>query len=254
MNHGLVFVKPTKEDYKQHGRVHLGGVALRPTGQWDAFVPTDEVQNLAMEPYACTSFGTLNCVEALMQMEFGVIINWSDRFLANISGTQEGGNDPHKVAETLRKEGTCYEEEWPYTKDIDTWAKFYATPPYRLNVEAQVRFRGAYDFAHQWVGTDPQSMMNALAYSPLGVDVYAWSMGDNGYYVRPPGTRSGHWCMVYGYEKGKYWKVFDSYSNTRKKLAWNFGFSMVKQYTLHKHVVTSSLWDIAVKWLRDNWL
>lgn len=250
-NHGLIFVEPTEQDYKQHGPVRLGGAVLVPDGQWDGLVPIDEVQNLAMEPYACTAFGTLNCIEALERQEFGTTSNWSDRFLAWISETKVGGNDPHKVAETLRKKGTVPEIDWPYTSEINTWEKFYLTPPYEIEVKAQVKFRGKFDFGHEWKDTDPDSMMEALKYSPLAVDVYAWSPKNaKGYYTRQ--GQSGHWTMIYGYVKDKYWKCFDSYSNTHKKLAWDFGFTMVKGYTLHKKVLGNTLWDKAIIWLRDN--
>jgi hypothetical protein len=52
-NTGLQIVEPTKKDYKFGGQIRLGGVALVPSGQWDEWLPTEEVQNLATEPMAC---------------------------------------------------------------------------------------------------------------------------------------------------------------------------------------------------------
>lgn len=247
---GLLFIEPTLADYKDDGAVHLGGAVIRPDGQWDAFLATPEEQDKYLQTMGCTGFNTLKAVQTLQKQEYGDITNWSDRLLNWLAGTTINGNDPNTLAETLRKKGTVYETDWPYTSDINTWAKFYATPPYDLEVQAQVKFRGAYDFGHQWVGTDPQSMMNALHFSPLGVDVYAWNMSDNYDIYHRNGGVSGHWTMIYGYEKGKWWKCLDSYPPFRKKLDWDFGFSMVKQYTLHKTVLTDSPWSRAIRYFQ----
>lgn len=248
-NYGLILVEPTAQDYRDKGKLSLGGAPLQMSGQWDAYLPEKELQAQYVETQACVSFGTLNCVEALEKKIYGAHTNWSDRFLANISGTTQYGNDPNTVAEVLRKKGTVYQEDWPFTADINTWAKFYSTIPFDTEVQAQAKFRAKYNFGHQWVGTDPQSMKNALQYSPLGVAVQAWpSPGNDGIYEREGG--SNHWVCCYGYVNGRYWKIFDTYDNTKKKLAWDYGFPMVKQYTLDKQVLNNSLWSIAVRWIR----
>ena len=249
MSYGLVFDERKPEDYVLGGLTSLDIPVLVPDGQWDEYIPADELQAQYVETSACASFGTLNCVEALERREFGVATNWSDRFLAEVSGTTPQGNSPHTVAESLRKKKCVYEAEWPYTPDLDTWGKFYQTPPYNLIVRAQIEF--GYDFGHQWINTDQASMMEALKYSPIGADVQAWGIPENGIYHRL--GQSNHWICIYGYVPNQYWKVFDSYDNTHKKVAWDFGFTMVKGYTLHKQVLTESIFDKAIRWLRAHW-
>ena len=244
-NHGFIYRAPEIGDYKQTGRLTLGGAALQPDGQWDAYLPKEEVQNLAMEPQACASFGTLNAVEALARQEFGDISNWSDRFLAKVSGTTQNGNDPHTVAETLRRKGCVYESSWPYTKEITSWDKYYAEIPMDLMAIAQAEFKGNFDFGHQYVGTNPQQMMLALMYSPLGADVSAWDFND----IHKRFGPSNHWVCIYGYVEGQYWKCYDSYSSSHKKLAWDFGFTMVKQYTLHRAVLKRNVVTAAWNWI-----
>ena len=84
MNRGLILEKPVpRKDYVFGSRLRLGGLPLVADGQWDRWLPADEVQNLnGIEPMACTTFGTLNCVEALERQEYGDAPNYSDRFLA----------------------------------------------------------------------------------------------------------------------------------------------------------------------------
>ena len=102
-----------------------------------------------------------------------------------------------------------------------------------LLVEGQ---RWPFRFNHDWVLQGPdvkwkEKMMDALRYSPLGVAVHAWrSAGD--LYIRPAGARDTHWCVIFGYVEGRYWKCFDSYDHSVKHLAWDFGFSFAKRVVL----------------------
>lgn len=248
-NRGLILDKIQPEDYVFGGKTHLGGDPIQKDGQWDEFVPEAEVQNIATETQACVSFGTLNAVEILANRLYGRKRNYSDRYLAKVSDTTQYGNTPQKVAETLRKKGCPLEDYWPYTPDLDTWEKYYAEIPVNVKVLASEFFE--WDFGHEYVPPSPLSMMAALEHSPLGVAVYAWERDPNtGYYIRPNGARSTHWCVIYGYERNKYWKCFDSYDNTHKKLAWDFGFEQVKRYTLHKQVVNQSAWERFLELIR----
>ena len=65
--------------------------------------------------------------------------------------------------------------------------------------------------------------------------------------------RSNHDIVIYGSEQNYYWKCLDTYDNTKKKLAWDFGFSMVKEYTLDKNVVVETAWQTFLRLLRE-WL
>jgi len=248
-NHGLLLDKIEPQDYFGGGKIELGGEVLRPDGQWDDYLPSDELQNKGFEPSACVSFGTLNCVEVLERFIYGDVENYSDRFLAYASGTTLQGNSPQKVAEKLRKAGAVKESEWPYPENA-TWTTYYQTPPQNMYTRA-LEFMAKYDFGHQYESADPLSMMKALTYSPLGVAVFAWPQPDSeGILHRPLGAQSNHWCMVYGYVPNQYWKVMDTYDNTKKKLAWNFGFEQVKRYTLHKQVVNNTAWGRFVALLK----
>ncbi len=246
--HGLLLDKRVPEDYVFGGAVRLGGDKLVPGGQWDAFLPQDERQNLAMEPEACTSFGTLNAIETLLKQEFGEDQNYSDRFLAKVSITTPQGNSPKIVADALRKQGVVHEQDWPYTVDINTWQAFYASIPQAIQTLA-LTFLAEFDFGYEFVNVDYQSqqaMMDALEYSPLCADVYAWEANYEGLYIRG-GNLSNHWICIYGYERNRYWKCFDSYTQTHKELVWDFGFSQVMKYTLHKNVIVDSAFTTFLK-------
>src|SRR4051794_33539420 len=117
MKHGLQLCPiVVDKDYVLGSYGSLGGDVIRPDGQWDPFLPIDEVQNLnGIEPYACVTFGTLNCVETLIKEQFGEERNYSDRWLAKATGTDlKLGNDPQTVAEFLRKSGDVKQTDWGF--------------------------------------------------------------------------------------------------------------------------------------------
>src|SRR5574343_1682277 len=136
-NHGLKYVKPVKGDYIHGSRLRLGGLPLQPDGQWDEYVPTDEIQRLTIETASCTSYGTLNAIEILIRRLFVKDVNYSDRFLAWASETKPDGNDPQKVCESLRKKGCALQQDWPFTYDIKTLDEYYTPPPWGVQVSAQ---------------------------------------------------------------------------------------------------------------------
>jgi hypothetical protein len=192
---------------------------LQPDGQWDEFLPTDELQNLyGVEPYACVTFGTLNALEMLLRRVFTDVENFSDRYTAKVTGTEfNHGNSPQTVIEYIRKTGAIHEPDWPFTPDINTFEKFYAEPPVRFEKVTQLfpqQFEVKHDYVlnGSWQPSSPARLKNALQYSPIGISVYAWVQGDDGLYIKPAGAQDNHWCVLYGYEDGKFWKVFDSYA------------------------------------------
>ena len=85
-----------------------------------------------------------------------------------------------------------------------------------------------------------ERLKKALQYSPLGVSVYAWVFDEeSGLYVKENGQQDNHWCTLYGYKKGEYWKIFDTYDLTRKRLVWDYPFGCAKRYWLKKKVEQS---------------
>jgi len=225
-------------DHYVFGSQELSDNVLNFTGQWDKYLPAIELQEKNMvETYNCVSFGTLNAVEILHKFLFGKEVNKSERYLGILSGTTESGNSPHKVAETLRKTGTIPENELPFSKDIDTWDKYYSPKPMTSKyIEIGEKWLSKYDFGHEWVfandysGNRQELLKQALKRSPLGISVYAWKKkGD--IYVKDD-QLDNHWCCLYGYVDGEYFKVFDHYDNTFKKLDWDYRFGFCKRYSL----------------------
>lgn len=254
MKYGLI-IDPIQEKDFVFGDGKLGAESvLVPEANWSGWLPDKEVQNLNnIEPYACVSFTILNCVEILERQEFGISGNWSDRFLATITGTKEKqGNSPQNVAETLRKKGCVEEKELPFDITIDTFDKFYADISDNLKTLALV-FAAQYDFGHSYVPSNYDSLMEALKYSPVAFSVYAWVQNEDGLYYRPAGFTDNHMTTCYGYVRNHYWLVFDSYAtgdSVLKKVKWDSLPMQAKRFTLHRHIVDESAWGRFIQFLR----
>lgn len=216
-------------------------IVLQPDGQWDDYLVKKEAQDAnGFDPLSCATYGTQNAgIEILGRRVFGVEQNYSDRWVAYHTDThKKGGNDPHVIAEWIRKRGTVKEESWPLTPDIDSFEKYYEEPPQKLFTEASL-FPAEYVFGHEYVPSNPAAMKEALKYSPLGASVYAWPKRDpDGYYYKLPEDRDNHWICLYGYEDGKYWKVFDSADKSEKKLRWDALPSIIKRYSITKQIIS----------------
>jgi len=230
------------EDYVFGGQ-QIAGLPIVLNGQWDDFLPVKELQSKKIETMNCTSFGTLNALEILINRVFKIKVNYSDRFLGIVAGTNPSGNSPNKVAETIRKCGIINEELLPFDETIDEWKKYYSPFPmtdYLLRLGK--KWLSKYDFKHEWVSNNSEELKKALMFSPLGVSVYAWEQKGN-YYVKPEGVSDNHWCLLYGFLEGKYWKIFDSYDNTKKQLDWNFKFGLVKRYSISP-MLKKTFWEV----------
>ena len=238
------FIEPTlTEDNYLLGSSPLPQIVLQESGDWSMFAPKFEPQRKKFETYNCTSFNTLDCIQRLLK-RLGIDENYSDRFTGITAGTKEGGNDPHTVAEALRKNGLIPEDLLPFSDNLKNLDEYYS---FKGADEAKCRKAGLawldrFEFGHEYVfhpsDTNKQEkMMEALKYSPLGVSVDAWNEYE-GVYIKDQGARDNHWTVcVVGFVKDKYWIIDDSYlagGNNFKKLAWNYDFGWAKRYHISK--------------------
>lgn len=242
MNYKGLIIKPLSPTDYRFGA--LGDTPINPGGHWGSWLPPAEDQDInGIEPYDCTSNGTLNCIEILGRFNYQDTTEWSKRFLAKTSGTTINGNDPTTVAQTLRKTGCVNETTWPTDSSIMSFAQFYESIPSPYLTLA-LDFIDQYDFGYEFLTSFTQAaLLQALEYSPLGVGVYAWQLDPaTGYYVNPSGLPAEHFVCLYDYVENDYWLVYDSYDQNVKKLAWDFPFVLGLRYYLQNQVVNPSAW------------
>lgn len=237
--HGFVtpFIQPEEWLF---GAIALHDKPLRPIEGWRKFLPLFESQNKnGIELYNCTAFGTLNALETLQLVKYGEKVNYSDRLLGVMAGTRPPGNNPHIVMETLREGGVASEELHPWNGESVNDYYDKGRIPSRAVSEARKWLR-AYSSNHQWLFTPfyqleekQENLMRSLEHSPIGISVYAW--WKNGIlHQKPEGAIDNHWCVLFDYEKGHYWTIYDSYEDEVKLLDWNYDFEFAKLITLEK--------------------
>lgn len=143
-NSGLIVALPLPKDYILGGEASLGVVDILPSGDWTPYQPEEEVQyGNGWDSMSCTSFSYTNAVETYINyliqskkmtpeaikwltdkgyINMRGVINFSDRFLAIMSGTTQNGNQLNKVAETARTIGLIPQSMLPLAGS--TWSEF----------------------------------------------------------------------------------------------------------------------------------
>lgn len=183
---------------------------LQADGNWEPSLPVKEFQNLnAIEPFACVPFTILNCTEALIFKKYGLVRNYSDRFLAAVADTRGGGTTYQKACDFLRKIGVPLQEVWPFDSTIDTTDKFFAPIPPQV-YELAREFNAEWELSYERVPSTHEAITKALTSSPLLFSVYAWKEKD-GIYYRPEGQTDIHATTLFYQREGVFRQMFDSY-------------------------------------------
>lgn len=240
-NWGYIEEKLKPEDY------HFGAVTnkkiLRPDGDWTSLTPTPERQSgRSIETMACTCFSAINVIETLIMVKFNLDVNYSDRFLAKLSGVTRNGNVQSKVMEAIRKVGLVKEEDYPSNLDTFTWDEYYKPLTADLYDKAH-EFGDTYDFNYEAVTPTIPALIDSLRYAPLYVAGYAWSF--DGTYFQSYGSPN-HCFMLANIDQVIKWKqAFDTYEPFLKKLSPNYQIYYPKLFTLNKKGESFNLQEIA---------
>lgn len=217
-NYGYRPSSPHLKDWRFGGPTGLPRMVLAADGQWDKYLPESEYQNRGFETYSCVSQAALNCLETLAKQR-GEAMNGSDRFLAKTSGTTKEGNSFWNVCETIRTKGVVQELSYPFGGG--SFEDFYQEPPKSLEEEGR-QWVDKYEYGYEFGMEAPDVLKRLLTYGPLEIAVHAWgARNKDGHYIRTL-ERANHAVMLYGYEDGVCWKIFDSYWKETKTLTWDF--------------------------------
>lgn len=228
------FISEPKNTDFIFGGGHVPMEILVEDGNWQDYLPTKEFQApYGFETYACVTYVVLNCLEALIKKQYGLEKNYSDRFLAIVSGTKSPGNSPQVVCEFLRKLGVTPEELWPYDTTINTWGKWSEPIPPKL-YELAREFNAEWDFRYEQVPANAGAISKALKGSPLLISVTAWHPRGDKYY-RPKGMRDNHATTMFYERIGEFRRAFDSYDRPHiKDIEWETVPEFVQRYWIKK--------------------
>lgn len=238
MKYGLQF-SPIEDHHYYLGGGFIGTEEIQTDGQWDAFLPPEEIQNRNnVETMNCTVFGTINAIEILFNKLFHEVMSFSERYTGVLAETTPSGNDPHKVGEVIRKNGLIDEGVLPFDNTIMSWVEYYSPNPMSPKyLKLGKKFLESYEFKHEWVfrkeGLDEKVklMKEALKRGPLAISVYAWDIDNEG--ICHKLGSDNHWVCCYGYNDHG-WKLFDTYTNSYKLYSFESDIGMAKVYWLKK--------------------
>ena len=172
-----------------------------PEGSYELWLPPGEWQNNdGGDSLSCVSFGAINAIETEELRQTGAQINYSDRWIAKMSGTTKNGNYLYKVLDTIRAHGLVREESYPRPVDKWNWDTYHADIPEpllsRLKAEGREWLK-KWEVQYEWVSISPASLTKHLKHGPLIVVV------------------PGHLVMNYRVV-GSIKKIYDSYSPFKK--------------------------------------
>ena len=240
-NYGFKTPQFAEDHYVLGGLGIVSKQILCPERNWLRYAPIGEPQQRLIETSSCTEFGTLNIIEMLQRRLYGIEPDYSERFVAIGSGNSPDGNDPHIVAEWIRKNGLVNEKDLPFDDSLRTWSDYFSPNPLTNQLLGKgQRWLKQYNFQHEWVFTGgtieqkQQKLLEALQYSPIGVSVRAWTRNGTSRYVKPAGAQDNHWCVLAGAVNGSHWLIYDSYTDDDfvKELDWQYDFGFAKLFSI----------------------
>lgn len=144
-----------------------------PSGDWTPYLVRPEKQYFnTFDTMACVSFATNNTAEIQIKQQTGVEVNFSDRFLAKMSGTTSQGNWVYIVLDTWRKIGVVNEEEWPAPPEPTTRDSYYQTIPQFVIDRAKSQSTDKYDLQYEYIPEHTASAVNYhLKHAPLLITI-----------------------------------------------------------------------------------
>ena len=205
---------------------------LQPDMDWTPYLPTGERQSgRNIETFSCVSQSFLNVLETLFKRKYNIDINFSDRFLAKVSGTTQNGNLQSRVADAARKVGLVLEND--YTADIDEvgWSEYYKPLTSDLFLKART-FLEEWEIGYEAIPPTLLAMREGLKYSPLWAAGYAWAFSNGSYYSA---GSPNHAFMPFNMNPIVVNRlIFDSYDPFTKKLASDYQLYYPKILTLNR--------------------
>ena len=232
-NYGLNINEiPNPTAYKL-GAVELPKIVLRPDGQWDAYLPADELQfTPSYDTFGCTIYAIENIQQILEKFHFGTTSEYSERYNYNLIKIVPPGADPYLAAESFRNDGVI-SGQLPMT---DTLSE-YATPRPMSQKYIELGIAHPHMLKHQWLWENSRTkevrtalIKEHLPYSPLTVSVTAWQLGPDGSYL-DAGRNNTHLTVLYGWnDRG--WLIYDSYAPHRKTLSYDHNIEASQRFQL----------------------
>lgn len=141
---------------------------LNPSGDWTAYLPAPENQfTHHTDSQACVTFSILNTIETQYKFFTGREINFSDRFIAKLSGTTPQGNSVQNVMKAIKTYGLVLESDWPTDFEFN-WDEYYAEIPQSVKDKAI-----KVDCAYEFFSPVESDLLREMKHAPLEIIIEA---------------------------------------------------------------------------------
>ena len=162
-----------------------------PTGIWPAPHAEDQFSHVVpKDTDACVSYSTVHVIESFIKQTLGIDVDFSERFLAKMSGTTLAGNSIENVYNALKTYGLVLDSDWPEPEQF-TWQEYYAEIPAEIIAKGKATLEKYVDIGN--LTHIPADQLNtALTNAPLVI-------------FTPAGTPTHARCVLSESQ------VFDSY-------------------------------------------
>lgn len=143
------------------------------SADWTPYAPPGERQfNYRADSMSCVSFSAVNVIECQEKLLTGLSQNYSDRWIAKMSGTTKDGNWLYKVVDTIRQYGLVLESEYPTPKEPWTWEDYHAPIPEPLLSELKAKgqeWLNLWNISYEWVNNvlTPEGLKHHLKHAPI---------------------------------------------------------------------------------------
>jgi hypothetical protein len=244
---GGLFAPPLPTDYRGSSSL-LEWKEVNTIGDWSDYIPSGERQSRYNgDTMACASFSAINIIETQEKFLTGKCPNYSDRWIAKMSGTTKEGNYANKVAQTIREYGLVLEEDYPMVEPFN-WDTYYADIPAEKLAELTAKGKKwleKWSVQYEWVyyknpfGADNPEfskflVLQELHHAPLQVlskVCQGWSTVP---IVQGCGQGSGHFTELYGLDTldPEAFQILDTYVPFEKKLDINYQFQAILKIVL----------------------
>lgn len=248
INYGVILEPPRPDQWIFGGYTGLIENINLATLNWIPFYSRGVLQiGKYFDTMACVSFSGVRICEAIFnyQIAHGMIsakniqwlkdkgyfdadgkVNFSERYIAKLSGTTRKGNSGYNVAEAIKNYGLIPNSLWPFPTDqyqpVFDWDDYYSDIAQNLFDLGQ-EFKTRFGFNYEVFSINTESLKDALRHSPVQVYGHAWNKPINGVYKRtddPINHAFGNACPEW-YGQDQY---LDTDNDFIKQLAPDFKF------------------------------
>lgn len=235
------------------------GGDINPTGDWTPWkMPDEDQRKYGLETQNCTNYATLKAWLTLGKFHgfTDFLQDASERYTGVHTGTNSGGNDPHRVAEIIRTFcGMVPEASMPWWNEIKTWTEYYDKKhaqgllPYgkKLLENFELGQESVFPWGANLTPKEKHLLLEkALKRGPVCVSVDGSYRKRGNLYTKPDGGPDTHWVQLLRQE-GKRGVIHDQYAPFEKKLDTYYDHMYAKVYFLKRKVKSESVWNKIVE-------